>query len=57
MGGIIMKLTKQQIIEQEQDMDAFLKARENADEVSPEQQDADANWEAENGGDWDFWGA
>ena len=51
-----MKLTKEQIIEQEQAMDAFLKAREDADEVSAEQQDADADWEVENGGDWDFWG-
>ena len=51
-----MKLTRKQIIEQEQEMEAFLKAREDADEVPAEQQDADADWEVENGGDWDFWG-
>ena len=47
-----MKLTNQQIIEQEQDMEVFLKAREDADQVAPEQQDADADWEAKTCGDF-----
>jgi len=49
-----MKLSKNQIIEQEQDMAAFLKARE---ESQTQNEDESADWEAETGGDWDSWGA
>tara|TARA_R110002051_G_scaffold278845_1_gene340266 strand:- start:331 stop:543 length:213 start_codon:yes stop_codon:yes gene_type:complete len=48
----IVRLTKQQIIEQEQDMEVWLKEREDADQVAPEQQDADADWEARTCGDF-----